>query len=151
MLKDPGYPCKFERINVPSGLKILCGTFGIIHTKSILKSDVLSKKIKEAGRKALKRLIADKNIFTFIKASIDFVKETEILTLLNLAKTRELMENLNKLNIIGACMNQLGRSVYAVGYEKDVKKMLEVFESFKPDIKLFNLSINNNYPRIIRS
>ncbi len=150
MLKDPGYPCKFERINVPSGLKILCGTFGIIHTKSILKSDVLSKKIKEAGRKALKRLIADKNIFTFIKASIDFVKETEILTLLNLAKTRELMENLNKLDIIGASMNQLGRSVYAVGYEKDVKKMHEVFESFKPDIKIFNLSINNNYPRILR-
>ncbi len=151
MLKEPGFPCNFERINVPEDLKIMCGTFGMIHTKSILKSETLSKKIKDAGRKALKKLITEPNMMTFIRASIDFVKETNMLEILNLEKTSELMNNLNKLDIIGASMNQLGRSVYAIGYEKDLRNMVEVFESFKPEIKLFNLKINNNYPRIIKS
>ena len=150
MLKEPGYPCSIERINVPPGLKIICGSFGMIHTKTILTSETLNKKIKKAGQKALKRLIADKTIYTFVKASIDFVKETNILDLLKLEKTKELMFELNKLDIIGASMNQLGRSVYAIGYEKDTEKMVEVFESFKHDIKIFNLSINNSYPRILK-
>jgi len=151
MLRVPGYPCKFERINVPSGLKILCGSFGMIHTKSILSDPLLNSKIKKAGAAALQILIQKPSMKTFVRASIEFVNQTDMLNILNLEKTKELMTNLNKLNIIGASMNQLGRSVYAVGYKKDVKKMLEVFESFKPDIKIFNLSINNNYPRIIRS
>jgi len=151
MLKEPGYPCTYERINVPERIKIICGSFGMIHTKSILSDPLLNSKIKEAGRTALKKLIQAPNMISFIDASINFVKETNMLDLLSLDKTKELMDNLNKLDIIGASMNQLGRSVYAVGYEEDVKKMLEVFESFKPDIKIFNLSINNNYPRIIKS
>ena len=48
-------------------------------------------------------------------------------------------------------MNQLGRSVYAVGYEKDVEKIIEVFDTFKPEIQIFNLEINSNYPRILKS
>jgi len=150
ILKEPGFPCNFERINVPEGIKIICGTFGMIHTKLILSDPVLSSIIKEAGRKALKKLIQEPTMMVFLKASIDFVKDTNMLESLNLEKTKELMDNLNKLNIIGASMNQLGRSVYAVGYKKDVKKIIEIFESFKPDIEIFNLSINNNYPRILR-
>jgi pantoate kinase len=151
MLKEPGYPCNIERINVPMGIKIICGSFGMIHTKSILTDPILSKKIKEAGKKALKRLIQEPNMKTFINASIEFVNATDMLDILQLEKTKELMDNLNKLTILGASMNQLGRSVYAIGYENEVKDMLEVFDTFKPDIKVFNLEINNNYPRIIKS
>ena len=60
------------------------------------------------------------------------------------------MEDLNKLDIIGASMNQLGRSVYAIGFEENVKEMIEVFESFKPKITIFTLSIDNSYPRILQ-
>jgi len=151
MLKEPGYPCNYERINIPEGIKIICGTFGMIHTKSILTDPVLSKRIKDAGKKALKKLIQEPSMMTFIRESIDFVHATNILELLQLEKTRELMDNLNKLDILGASMNQLGRSVYAVGYEKDVDGMIEVFDTFKPKIETFNLEINNNYPRIIKS
>ena len=150
MLKEPGYPCVSERINIPTGIKITCGTFGMIPTKSILKSESLSKNIKEAGKGALQKLIADKNINTFTKASIDFVNDTNILSILNLTETQNLMEDLNKLDIIGASMNQLGRSVYAIGFEENVKEMIEVFETFKPKIKIFTLSIDNNYPRILK-
>ncbi|MFX1259350.1 MAG: hypothetical protein ACFFAN_15960 [Promethearchaeota archaeon] len=151
MLKEPGFPCVFQRINVPVGIKIICGTLGMIHTKSILSDPILNLKIKEAGKKALKKLIQKPNMMTFVKTSIVFVEESNILEILKLERTKELMYELNKLDIIGASMNQLGRSVYAVGYEKNVKKMIEVFESFKPDIRIFNLSINNNYPRIVKN
>lgn len=86
-----------------------------------------------------------------MKASISFVRDTNILEILKLEKSKELMCNLNKLDIIGASMNQLGRSIYAIGKKEDEKKMIEVFESFKPEIKIFNLSINNNYPRILKA
>ena len=150
MLKEPGYPCVVDRINVPTDIVIICGSFGMIHTKSILSDPILNSKIKEAGRVALKKLIQDPSMKTFIKASIGFVENTNILDILRLEKSKELMYNLNKLNIIGASMNQLGRSVYAIGNIKEEKNIIEVFEAFKPDIKIFNLSINNNYPRILK-
>ena len=151
MLKAPGYPCIYERINVPEEIKIICGTFGMIHTKSILTDPVLSMKIKKAGRRALEKLIHEPSMSTFVKESIKFVKATNILELLELEKTKELMDNLNKLEIMGASMNQLGRSVYAIAYKNNIKEILEVFETFKPEIKIFSLEINNNYPRIKKS
>lgn len=142
ILKESGYPCKSERINLPKGIKVICGSFGMIHTKSILNSEILSKRIKEAGRKALIKVLADKNIYTFMKSSLDFVNETDILNLLNLTRINELLNRLNKSGIIGASMNQLGRSVFAFCKIKDIKKTIEIFETFKPEIKIFNLKID---------
>ncbi len=144
ILKAPGFPCVYERIKVPQNLKIICGSFGVIHTKSILTDPILSIKIKEAGKKALKRLKINPNIKTFIDTSLEFVKETEILDILDLSKTKELIDNLNKLSIIGASMNQLGRSVYAICRIKREKEVLNVLESYKPEIKVFITSIHEN-------
>jgi len=144
ILKEPGFPCVYERIKVPQNLKIICGSFGVIHTKSILTDPILSIKIKQAGKKALKRLEIDPNIKTFIETSLEFVKKTEILDILDLSKTKELIDNLNKLNIIGASMNQLGRSVYAICRMKREKEVLNVLESYKPEIKVFITSIHEN-------
>jgi len=143
-LMEPGFPCVYERIKVPQNLKIICGSFGVIHTKSILTDPILNIKIKEAGNKALKRLKIDPNIKTFIETSIEFVKQTEILDILDLSKIKELIENLNKLNIIGASMNQLGRSVYAICRKEGEKEVLSVLESYKPEINIFITSIHEN-------
>lgn len=144
ILKEPGFPCVYERIKVPQNLKIICGSFGVIHTKSILTDPILSIKIKEAGKKALKRLKIDPNIKTFIETSIEFVKKTEILDILDLSKIKELIDNLNKLNIIGASMNQLGRSVYAICRKEREKEVLSVLESYKPEIEVYITSIYEN-------
>ncbi len=149
MLEEPGYPCVSKSIDVPKNLKIICGSFGMIHTKSILTSEALSKKIKKAGRRALSKLIADKNIYTFIKASIEFVIESDIINILNLFEIKDLMESLNKLNILGASMNQLGKSVYAICDEKNENKVLEIFDSYKPGIQVFNLLINKKGPKML--
>ncbi|UCC21028.1 MAG: hypothetical protein JSV62_07040 [Promethearchaeota archaeon] len=150
ILKEPGFPCVYEWIKVPHSLKIICGSFGIIHTKSILNDPVLSLKIKDAGRRALTKLIKEPNIKTFIKASIEFVKSTEILDILQLSKLDDLINNLNKLNIIGASMNQLGRSVYAICRKENEKEVLNVFESYKPDIIIYNTSIQKRRDQVFR-
>ena len=144
ILKESGFPCVYERIKIPQNLKIICGSFGIIHTKSILTDPILSLKIKEAGRKALKKLIKKPNIKTFIDTSIEFVKNTEILEILELLKIKELMDSLNKLNIIGASMNQIGRSVYAICRKGNEKEVLDILESYKPEINIYFTSIHEN-------
>jgi len=142
IIKEPGFPCVYERIRIPQNLKIICGSFGIIHTKSVLTDPILSLKITDAGKKALKKLIKEPNIKTFINESIEFVKSTEILEILELDKVNDLMDNLNKLDIIGASMNQLGRSIYAICRTKNEKDVLDVFESYKPEIVIYNTSIH---------
>ena len=146
MLTEPGYPCVSERIKIPKNLKIVCGTFGSIHTKSILTNPVLNLRIKKAGKIALKRLLLTPNIKTFINESFKFVKNSDILELLELPKIKELIESLNKLNIMGASMNQLGRSVYAICKIQNEKEVLDVFESYNPDIQILVTSIFEKNP-----
>jgi pantoate kinase len=142
ILREPGYPCVSESIEVPGNLKIICGSFGMIHTKSILTDPVLNLKIKQAGRRAQTKLLQKRNIKTFIKASFDFVKETKMLKILGLSEINDLIQRLNKLKILGASMNQLGRSVSAICEGEDEKNVREILLSYEPEIKVFNLSIS---------
>jgi len=149
ILREPGYPCVSESIEVPENLKIICGSFGMIHTKSILTNPVLNLKIKQAGRRAQVKLLQKPGIKSFIRASIKFVEETEILKILRLNEVAGLIQRLNKLKILGASMNQLGKSVFAVCKEEKEKDVIEIFNSYKPEIKVYKLSINTNGPRIL--
>lgn len=150
ILKEPGYPCTYERLKIPKDIKIICGTMGAIYTKSVLTDPELNLRIKDAGRHALKKIVQNPNLKTFIDSSIEFVKRTNILDILNLTEVKELMNLLNNLDIYGASMNQLGRSVYAICTKKEENKVLEVFESFKPEIKIYNLTINKSRPIVLR-
>jgi pantoate kinase len=142
ILKEPGYPCVYERIFTPPNIKIVCGSFGMIHTKSILTDPLLSSKIKQAGKIALKKLIKVPDIKSFMNISLEFVRNTEILEVLRLPELKELIEDLNRLDIIGASMNQLGRSVYAICTKKNEKEVLNLMESYKPRIKIFTTFIH---------
>jgi len=143
LLKEPGYPCNYERFKSPNDLLVICGSFGTIQTKSILSDPNLSSEIKRAGKIALKKLLLEPNYEIFIEASFQFVEDTHIMEVLNLDKTKELLNNLRKLDIIGASMNQLGRSVYVFCERKQEKEVFEIFSTYKPDINIFNLTINN--------
>ncbi len=148
ILKEPGYPCNSESIKIPPDLSVICGTFGKIETKSILSNPNLSRKIKNAGKIALTRLIQDPNIKTFMEASIDFVKKTRILEELKLKNTKSLMERLNELDILGASMNQLGRSVYAICSKKMKREVIDIFRSYLDSKIVYDLSIHEKSLKI---
>jgi pantoate kinase len=150
IIKEPGFPCSYERFEIPRNLRIICGSFGMIHTKSILNDPILSLKIKEEGKNALNKLIQKPNIKTFIKESIKFVKNIEILEILELHRVKELMESLNRLDIIGASMNQLGRSVYAVCKKENERDVFDIFDSFNPGIKITSTSIHEKKSIILK-
>jgi len=143
VLKEPGYPCNYERLKSPEDLLVICGSFGMIQTKSILSNKKLSSSIKKAGKFALNKLLLEPNYENFVKTSFEFVEKTAIMKVLNLEKTSDLINDLLKLDIIGASMNQLGRSVYAFCERRKEKKVFEVYNTYKPEIKIFELTINN--------
>jgi hypothetical protein len=62
---------------------------------------------------------------------------------LNLEKTKDLLNDLRKLDILGASMNQLGRSVYTFCKKGKEKEVFEIFNTYKPNIKTFELKINS--------
>jgi pantoate kinase len=144
VLKEPGYPCKQERLKSPEDLLVICGSFGPIKTKSILSDEYLSSKIKQAGKFALNSLLLEPNYRNFIKVSKKFVLDTQILEILHLDKIKDLLIELYKLDIIGASMNQLGRSVYVFCKKGKEKKVFEVYNTYKPEIKTFDLKIKHN-------
>ncbi|MEJ2251239.1 MAG: hypothetical protein P8Y70_17040 [Candidatus Lokiarchaeota archaeon] len=146
VLEEPGFPCMSHRIKIPKDLKVICGTFGPIKTKSILSDPDLNLRIKKAGQNAMKILNQTPNISTFMKVSKEFVYKTEIMDILKLYETKELITQLDGLNTYGASMNQLGRSVYCVCNHEEKREVLEIFESYKPKIKTFIFEINENEP-----
>lgn len=143
VLKEPGYPCNIQRLRSPDDLLVICGSFGAIQTKSILSDTNLSSEIKRAGKVALNNLMIEPNYKNFIKISFKFVEETHIMEFLSLVKTKELLNELRKLHILGASMNQLGRSVYTFCKKEEEKEVLETFNTYKPDIKIFKLKIDS--------
>jgi pantoate kinase len=143
VLKEPGYPCNHERLKSPNDLLVICGSFGKIQTKSILSDTNLSSSIKQAGKLALRGLLSELNYRNFVNISLQFVKNTQIMSVLNLEKVNDLINDLCKLNIIGASMNQLGRSVYAFCKKDKEKEVFEIYDTYKPEIKIFELTINN--------
>jgi pantoate kinase len=143
VLKEPGYPCNHERLKSPDDLLVICGSFGTIQTKSILSDTNLSSSIKKAGKLALNKLLLEPNYKNFVKVSFQFVENTCIMEILNLNKIKELLKDLHKLDIIGASMNQLGRSVYAFCKDEKEKEVFEIYNTYKPDIKTFALTIND--------
>jgi pantoate kinase len=149
ILKEPGYPCVSESIKFSRNLKIIGGSFGMIHTKSILTDPILNLKIKKAGRRAQAKLLQERSIKSFIRASLEFVRETDMLKILDLHEIEDLIKELNKLKILGASMNQLGRSVYAICKAENKRKVMEIFNTYKPDISVFSSSINKRGPYII--
>ncbi len=143
VLKEPGYPCNHMSLTSPNDLFVICGSFGTIQTKSILSNENLSSNIKQAGKLALRELLSEPNYKNFIRLSYQFVEDTQIMEILNLGKTKDLLADLHKLDIIGASMNQLGRSVYAFCIKGKEKEAYEIYNTYKPGIKVFKLEINS--------
>jgi len=91
----------------------------------------------------LKELLSELNYRNFVKVSYQFVENTQIMNVLNLEKVSALINDLLNLNIIGASMNQLGRSVYAFCKKGKEKEVFETYDIYKPEIETFTLTINN--------
>jgi len=126
-----GYPFLLDKLIVPPGIKIICGTFGPVFTNTILSSWEWKEKIRRVGAKTYEALFARPNIQTFMDVSRKFVTDVGMLEALHLDNVKDLMAELNNLKIVGASMNQLGQSVFAICNVKQVSAVKKVFEKHK--------------------
>ncbi|MHA1370000.1 MAG: GHMP family kinase ATP-binding protein [Promethearchaeota archaeon] len=131
----PGYPFTLNTIIIPPGWKIACASQGTLLTSSILKDEAMRKSIIKAGRKAMEKIMKAYTIENFMRVSIQFVHDSGMLAIpeLDLGGVKNLMSEINKLGnpgILGASMNQLGRSVYCIYRDtgKNEEIIRDIFE-----------------------
>ncbi len=149
ILKKAGYPCLCQRIVIPKDIRIITTSFGKISTKSILSDEIVRSLIIDIGNEVFIKFLKNSNIKTFMKLSLEFIEKTNLLDILDLPKIKELISLLNKQNILGASMNQLGNSIFAICKKKDEKKVIEQINSFQKIDKIYNLEINDQGLRIL--
>lgn len=142
-----GYPFVLDRIFYPANVKIVCGSFGSIPTQSIIGDPLHKTRIKKAGAFAMNTLLKNPIFSEFIRVSQQFVQDIQILESPDMHEVKDLINSLNKLDVYGASMNQLGKSVYCFCEDQQIKQVKEVFQSFSPSF-LMELDICQTGPLI---
>ncbi len=108
---EPGAPPhgKWERIEVPANVKIVCGTLGPIQTRDFLENQEMVELSERFGGVALEKLLKASSLKSFMDVSREF---TEKLGLLD-EELRALMNAARSAGAIDAGMVMLGRAVFA--------------------------------------
>jgi pantoate kinase len=141
-----GYPFELDKVFVPPNTKIICGSFGPIPTGSIIGDPIYKEKIKAAGLWAMTELLANPIFQRYIDIARKFVDKVGLLNHDDMIETKELINTLNKLRVYGASMNQLGKSVYCFCRIEDEKRVMEIFDSYKPKIFVKSLEVSDTTP-----
>lgn len=143
-----GFPFELDRILTPPDLKIVCGSFGPIPTESIIGDPEHKERIKNAGAWAMNKLMSFPTHQRFIEISREFVNRIGLLDGETMKNTRDLINDLNNgdSGILGASMNQLGRSVYCFCEDSVEGDVLSIFKSYSSLISLKSLEICNTGP-----
>ena len=145
---EPGFPFYMDQIIVPPNVRVVVGSFGSISTSSILTDPVYRERIIKAGTEAMTVIQHHFDIYTYMDLCRQFIEHSELLTLLKLDHVKNLMDELNQLDIIGASMNQLGQSVFCFCDESQVEQIMEIFEQYRPTHTLQPLGICPHGPII---
>lgn len=134
---QPGPPgvAIIDRIPVPRGLKVVSGVFGPIETRTVLVREVGKDRINSAGREALRAILEDPCLETFMDACYRFALESGLST----ARTRALMEALRSQGLLCA-QNMIGEAVHALARdEEELEKAIRVFRAFLPEADIYVL------------
>nr|MDO8088993.1 hypothetical protein [Candidatus Sigynarchaeum springense] len=124
----PGYPFTMASIIIPPGIKIACATRGGLSTAKMLGDPPIRKNIIESGRVAMASISQRFTIEHFLRTAITFVNGTwmRFIEQLDLGAVKNLMVSINDdkarrpAAVLGASMNQMGKSVYVI-YKSSVE------------------------------
>ncbi|MHA1681022.1 MAG: hypothetical protein ACTSUE_08435 [Promethearchaeota archaeon] len=153
---EPGYPFKLFKMIIPPHYKIACASQGGILTSSILGDQTIRENITRAGRKSMRDIIKDFTIQNYMKISREFVTCTGMLDIpeLDLGGVKNIMSIINENideNLLGASMNQLGKSVFCIYHENGTvkEKIKEIFEENDfPRVKFLDFNVSG--PKVLR-
>jgi len=148
IMTDPGYPFQYKKIQIPENIEIVLGSWGTINTKNILTNPNYKRLIHQVGKKAMDKMNEEFSLENYMKVCKFFVEKTDFLELLKLPILKNLIESLEKLQIIGASMSQLGKSVFCVCDKQISPQVVNVFNQFNPTFGTKIVNICNHGPEI---
>jgi len=150
IMTEPGYPFQYKKIEIPENIEIVLGSWGSINTKSILTNPSYKQLIHQVGKEAMKKMNEQFSLENYMKVCKFFIKEADLLERLNLPILKNLIKSLEKLQIIGASMTQLGKSVFCICEKHISPQVVEIFNQFNPTFVTKIVNICYNGPEIKR-
>lgn len=126
---EPGCPFKMQVIPVASSIKIVTGSFGSLSTKKILTNHEYQKLIYQTGKMSMQMMRKDFSVKNYLAVCQFFLDTTQIIKKLKLHQVDQLLQQLSRAPILGAGMNQLGRSVFAFTHIQHVKEVEKIFSA----------------------
>ena len=148
IMTEPGYPFEYKKIQIPEDIEIVLGSWGTISTKNILTNPSYIRLIHQVGKKTMDKMNEKFSLDNYMKVCKFFVEKTEFLERLNLPILKNLIESLEKLQIIGASMTQLGKSVFCICDKQISPQVVKVFNQFNPTFGTKIVNICNLGPEI---
>ncbi len=119
----PGAPGIGEIKSFNQDIYIAYKTFGPIETSEIITNSHHKKIISEVGLKYLELFEDDPSLHNFIDFSNKFSRETNLMT----DEVKKQIEYFDSLDdILGSSMAMLGNTVFAIAYDEDTFKKLNI-------------------------
>jgi len=109
---EPGAPPygKWQRIEVPADVKVVCGTLGPISTRDFMAKGQMLARSEKFGGLAMEKLLRATSIQSFIEASREFAEELGLFD----DELRAIAKAAVNAGAIGASQVMLGRAVFAL-------------------------------------
>ena len=145
---EPGAPrfARLDRIPVSSDHRLIIGTFRPYPTKEMFSFPEKREMINTWGQKALKQILADASLETFMAACKTFAYETGFAT----DRVKKLIEQSEAAGAVGAAQNMLGEAVHALVTVDAVDAVYDSFKKFLPEQNIIISNIDFQGARIIR-
>ena len=124
----PGAPgiAVVERIPVPEKARLVCAVFSSIETRELLLKAANKAAINSAGREALRRILEDPCLETFMDSCRKFALKSGLAT----ERTAKLMETLAARGLLCA-QNMVGEAVHVVARDdEELEEAMSILESF---------------------
>ncbi|MEA1905219.1 MAG: hypothetical protein U9M97_05030, partial [Candidatus Hadarchaeota archaeon] len=128
MGSEPGSPPhgKWDQIEVPRDLKIICGTLGPLQTEQLLGGLTFRRRTKKLGARALQKLERDPTLQNFMRVSYEFAQGIGLLD----EELDRIIKSVLSSSSFGASMVMLGRAVFAPAKGREVEKVKRAYLKF---------------------
>ncbi len=144
---EPGAPPhgKWDQMEVPGDLRIVCGTIGSLQTERFLSDPMFRKRTKKLGGTALERLKADLSLQNFMRVSYEFARGLKLVD----ERLDRVIKSISPLSSFGASMVMLGRAVFAITKESEVEEVKLAYSKFIDPASIFVTKIDFKGARLV--
>ncbi len=136
---------KWKSMKVSEDIKFVCGTSGLLPTSDFLDNDSFMKRSISLGGTALKNLLSDPNLRSFMRVSKDFALDLNIFE----EDFIEVLEDISINSPLGASAVMLGRAIFAPVKPSEVEAIKELFLDYFDHRSVFVTSVDFKGARIL--